>query len=189
MSLESDVASVLTKNPSGLISFSLDQVVINHARMALVAKAIETGDVAVRIGNTASLGAAYNSFTGRRPETGKKQLLGEIVLSQNAVLRSQIGRAGIFHESVHASFDVKPTKIDVRNGDEAVAYIADAMYLMATHANANISGAAEDMAIYTAAFALIEKHKMLTKHAVALKWSDCDDLLSAINTNSHYRSS
>jgi hypothetical protein len=42
------------------------------------------------------------------------------------------------------------------------------------------------MAIYNAAFAVIAAHNMLANPGVALKMTDCQDLLAAINANPAY---
>jgi hypothetical protein len=68
--------------------------------------------------------------------------------------------------------------------DEVVAYLADAMYLRANHTS--VSGGALEMAIYNAAFAIVDARHMLTKH-VALKWTDCDALRDAIRAHPAYR--
>jgi hypothetical protein len=186
MSIESDVAGVLRTGPAARIAYSLDHIAVNKIQMEFVAKAIDSGDVAIKITSVGGLlGAAYSSYRGRRPEAGQKKLIGEIALPRAGIVNDPIGKAGIFHESIHALLDVKPSSISVRNGDEALAYIGDAMYLKA--ANAAIRSSSTGMAIYTAAFAIIAKYKMLTKHGVALKWSDCDDLLDAINADPAYR--
>jgi hypothetical protein len=186
MSIESDVAGVLRTGPVARISYSLDHIAVDKFQMEFVAKAIDSGDVAVKITDVGNLlDAAYSSYKGRRPEAGQKKLIGEIALRRAGVVNDPIGKAGIFHESVHALLDVKPRSISVRNGDEALAYIADAMYLKAT--NTSIRSDPPGMAIYNAAFGIIAKHKMLTARGVALKWSDCDDLLNAINAHPAYR--
>ena len=182
MSLESDVAAVLRKHPADSIAYSLDHIAVDKAQMEFVAKAIDKGDISVKITPTGDLlGAAYSSYKTRRTEAGQKKLIGEIALPSASVLNSPVGRAGIFHESVHALLDVRPHGISLHNGDEALAYIADAMYLKAT--NTRVQGDAAARAIYDAAFAIVDQHKMLTRRGVALNWTDCDDLLAAINAN------
>jgi len=186
MGIEADVAAVLRRDPAGRISYSLDHIVVDKVQMEFVAKSIDNGDIAVNVTSVGNLlGAGYSSYKGRRVEAGQKKLIGEIALPRASLVNEPIGKAGIFHESVHALLDVRPSSISVRNGDEALAYIADAMYLKAN--GTSISSTAENMAIYNAAFDIIAKYKMLTKRGVALKWSDCDALLDAINSNSAYR--
>jgi hypothetical protein len=185
MSLESDVAAVLRNEPAARISYSLGNIPVDKSQMEFVAKAIETGDISVSVKDTGGLGAAYSSFKGRRQEGGQKKLIGEIALRDASVVKHSIGKAGVFHESVHALVDVKSRIISVRNGDEALAYIADAMYLKAT--STNVSSDPKGKAIYDAAFALISQRKMLTRRGVALKWSDVSDLLDAINAHPAYQ--
>jgi hypothetical protein len=186
MSLQSDVAGVLRRHPADRIAYSLDHIAVDKAQMEFVAKAIDNGDIGVKITPTGNLlGAAYSSYKGRRPEAGQKRLIGEIALPSASVMNSSIGKAAIFHESVHALLDVRPRNISVRNGDEALAYIADAMYLKTT--NTPVQGDALAKAIYDAAFDIIGQHKMLTRRGVALNWSHCGDLLAAINAHPAYR--
>jgi hypothetical protein len=184
MSIASDVAAVLRAEPVSRISFSLENISVNKTRMESVARAIESGDVAISLGSAGEqLGAAYSSFVGRRPVAGQKQLIGEIRLSASA-LQDSVGRAGIFHESCHALLDVVPGKFAVRNADEVFAYLADGLYLKAVHAS--VSGQQSAMAIYNAAFAIIAAHNMLGQPGVALQLADCQALLAAINANPAY---
>lgn len=186
MGLESDVAKVLRNEPAGRINFKVDTVAVNKSQLESVAKAIENGDIAVKIGDTGSLlGAAYSSWKTRRWGPDEKKLTGEITLGSTKAINDVIGRAGIFHESVHAMMDVKSIKVSMHD-DEVVAYLADALYLKASQ-RTNISGKPEDVAIYKAAFAIVDSHRMLTKGGVTLKSSECDALRNAIKANSAYR--
>lgn len=185
MGLESDVAKVLRNEPAGRINFKVDTVAVNRLQMESVAKAIENGDIAVKIGATGSLlGAAYSSWKTRRWGPDEKKLTGEITMGSNKVLNDVIGRAGIFHESVHAMMDVKNIKVSMHD-DEVIAYLADALYLKASRYT-NISGKPQDMAIYKAAFAIVDSHRLLTKGGITLKGSDCDALRNAIKANPAY---
>jgi hypothetical protein len=185
MSLESSVASVLREHPVGLISFKVDMISIDKRQMESVAKAIETQDVLVETGSTGpQLGAAYSSWKTRRLAPGEKKVIGKLTLGSANVVKTSSGRAAIFHESVHALMDVKDLKVSMHN-DEVAAYLADAMYLKVT--KASIAGGALEMAIYDAAFKIIDAHKMLTKQGVTLKWTDCDALRDAIKAHPAYR--
>jgi len=185
MSLESSIASVLRKDPAGRISFKVDAVAVNKLQMESVAKAIEGSQIAVVVGGTGSqLGAAYSSWKGRRWNAGETKYIGQIKVGSAAVVNSVMGKAAVFHESVHAMMDVKNIKIPMHD-DEVIAYLADAMYLKASKLT-NVSGGAQEKAIYAAAFAIIDKHKMLTKSGVALKGSDCSALRDAIKAHPAY---
>src|SRR5690242_3677509 len=108
MSVESDVAQVLRVHPVDRISFKVENVVVDRTQMDLVARAIEKRDISVETGSTGpQLGAAYSSFLGRRFGPGEKRLIGSITLGSEGVVRSAVGKASIFHESVHALKDVK----------------------------------------------------------------------------------
>jgi hypothetical protein len=183
MSTQSSVADVLRNPPVGYISFKVDAISVNKAQMEAVATAIEKQDIAVEVASTGPLGAAYSSFVSRRWRDGEKRLIGKITLSSADVVKTSVGKAAIFHESVHALMDVKGLKVSMHN-DEVIAYLADAMYLKKTATN--VSGGQLEMAIYKAAFKIIDAHKMLTKVGVTLKWTDCDALRDAIKAHPSY---
>jgi hypothetical protein len=186
MSLESDVAQVLRAHPVDRISFTVEAVVIDRTQMDLVARAIEKQDIRVETGSTGSqLGAAYSSFVGRRFSAGEKKLIGKITLGSEGAIKSAVGKASIFHESVHALKDVKGWKVPSMQDEEVVAYLADALYLRANHTS--VSGGVLEMAIYKAAFAIVDARSMLTKPGVLLKWTDCDPLRAAIKAHPAYQ--
>lgn len=189
MSLESDFVAVLRHEPVGRISFRVDNITISKVEMELVAKAIEAGDITILTGSTGDrLGAGYSSFSGRVWKAGEKQLTGSMKLNSAADLRSAVGKAGAFHESVHALKDVQGAKGPMyklsMHSEEVVAYLADAMYLRATRAS--IAGDADVMAIYDAAFAIVDGRKMLTRHRVTVSWKACDALRDAIKAHPGY---
>lgn len=185
MRLEASVVSVLRNEPVSRISFKLDTVAVNKSQMESVAKAIEKDEIAVRVGNTGQqLGAAYSSWKTRRWGPGEKKYIGEIKVSSSTVGKTVMGRAAIFHESVHALMDVRSIRISMHD-DEVIAYLADAMYLKAS-AVTSVSGGAQEKAIYAAAFTIIDTHKMLTKPGVQLKAADCAALHDAIKGHPAY---
>ena len=187
MSLESSVANVLRDQPVGRINFKVEGIAINKERMESVAKTIENQDISVEIASTGpQLGAAYSSFVSRRWAAGEKKLIGKMTLGSADVVKTSLGKAAIFHESVHALMDVNPPqpKISMHN-DEVIAYLADAMYLKKS--TTSISGGPLEKAIYSAAFKIIDAHQMLTKLGVNLKWTDCDALRDAIKAHPAYR--
>lgn len=184
MSLESDVAAVLRNDPAGRITFKVENILVSKAQMEDVAKAIESKDVALETGSTGGqLGAAYSSFVSRRWTAGERKIIGKITLSGPDIVKAPLGRAAVFHESVHALVDVKGLTVTMHN-DEVVAYIADAMYLRAT--KTSVSGGKAEMAIYTAAFSLVDTKQLLTKPGVTLSWADCDALRTAIKAHPAY---
>ena len=185
MSVESSVVEVLKNSTVGSINFKIDVVSVNREQMAAVAAAIEKQDIAVEVAGTGpQLGAAYSSFVSRRWGAGEKKLIGKITLGNANVAKSAMGKASIFHESVHALMDVKGLKVSMHN-DEVVAYLADALYLLMT--STRITSGQAEMAIYNAAFNIIAAHKMQTKVGVMLKWTDCDALRDAIKAHPDYR--
>lgn len=186
MSLQSDVAQVLRAAPANRISYKIENIAIDPSQMALVAQAIDKQDISVATGSTGpQLGAAYSSFVGRRFGPGEKKLIGSITLGSENVVRTAMGKASIFHESVHALKDVKGWRVPSMQDEEVVAYLADAAYLRANHTS--VSGGALEMAIYNAAFAIVDGRGLLTTPGVILRWGDCDALRAAIKAHPAYR--
>jgi hypothetical protein len=186
MSLQADVAQVLRASPVNRISFKVENIAIDAGQMDLVAKAIDKGDISVGTGDTGSqLGAAYSSFVGRTFGAGEKKLIGSIKLGSEAAVRSAIGRAAIYHESVHALKDVKGWKVPTMQDEEVVAYLADAAYLRAN--KTSVSGGSLEMAIYTAAFAIVDGRDVLTRPGSVIRWSECGALRDAIKAHPAYQ--
>lgn len=185
MSLEATIADVIRKHPAGKINFKIDTIIINRTQMEKVAKAIESGDITVEVKDTGEqLGAAYSSWKTRRVEAGEKKLIGKISVKNEDVAKQVFGRAGIFHECVHALMDVNNSKITMHN-DEVAAYLADALYLRLS-GKTQVGGGAEEKAIFKAAFDIIDSKALIKKAPVALRWDDCDRLRDAIKAHSAY---
>ena len=185
MSLESSCASILRNSPVDRISLRVDAITVDKGQMEQVAKAIDKGDIAVEVGNTgAQLGASYSSWKTRRLDPGQKKLIGKITVGSSGVVNNVMGKAAVFHESVHALMDVAGLKVTMHN-DEVIAYLADAMYLKASNMT-SVSGGPLEKAIYTAAFNLIDDRKLLTMRGTRLSWSDCDALRNAIKAHPAY---
>ena len=185
MSLESSCASILRNSPVDRISLKIDVITVDKTQMEHVAKAIDKGDIAVEVGNTgAQLGASYSSWKTRRLDPGQKKLIGKITVGSINVVNNPMGKAAVFHESVHALMDVLSLKVSMHN-DEVIAYLADAMYLKASNI-ATVAGGPLEKAIYAAAFKLIDDRKLLTMRGTKLTWADCDALRSAIKAHPAY---
>jgi hypothetical protein len=185
VSLESTVTKVLRDHPAGKINFKIDTIVINRVQMEKVAKAIENGDISVEAKGTGDrLGAAYLSWKSRRFTEGEKKLLGTIAVKNEDVVKDAIGRAAVFHESVHALMDVNGSKITMHD-DEVAAYLADALYLKLS-GKTQVSGGPKEKAIFNAAFAIVDSKSLIKKAPVTLRWDDCDALRDAIKAHSAY---
>jgi hypothetical protein len=190
MSFESSIASVLRKDPADKISFKIDGlldhglVVVDKKQMEGVAAAIEKKDIDVVVGGAGGFDAAYSSWRTRRLDPGERPLIGKLTVRNVNVVNTSMGKAAVFHESVHALMDVNKHKISNHN-DEVVAYLADALYLKAVK-HTNLAGGANEMAIYNAAFALVDKHRMLKRPGTKLGAADCDALRSAIKSHPLY---
>jgi len=185
MSLESSCAAILRNAPSDRVSIKIDVITVDKTQLEKVAKALDSGDIAVEVGNTGSqLGASYSSWKGRRLDPGEKKLIGKITVGSANVVNNVIGKAAVFHECVHALVDVLALKVTMHN-DEVIAYLADAMYLKAMSMN-SVGGDPKAKAIYAAAFKLIDDRKLLTMRGTKLTWSDCDALRDAIKAHPAY---
>jgi hypothetical protein len=185
MSLEASCAAILRNAPSDRVSIRIDVITVDKTQMEKVAKAIDSGDIAVEIGSSGSqLGASYSSWKGRRLDPGEKKLIGKITVGSNSVVSNVIGKAGVFHECVHALIDVAGIKVNMHN-DEVIAYLADAMYLKASSMT-SVGGGPLEKAIYAAAFKLIDDRKLMTMRGTQLSWSDCDALRNAIKAHPAY---
>ena len=185
MSLEpAAVAKVLRAPPVGQLNFQVDKIAVNQRQMEHVAKAIEGKELQIEVGNTGGFGAAYTSWKGARWKDGETKYRGRITLSGPAVVDSTIGRAAIFHECVHALIDLKDLKPSELQ-DEVAAYIADALYLRMLKQSVSSSDSLV-MAIYKAAFAIVDTNKLATKSGVTLTWKDCEALGKAIKAYPNY---
>jgi hypothetical protein len=185
MSLESDVAGVLRSSPVDQIRFSIDTIAINEAELEKVAKAIDTGDILVVAGQ-ANAGPYYQTMKTMRTKPGEDKKIGKITLGERAP-KSVIGRAAIFHESIHALMDVNGVSLN-RHRHEVIAYLADAMYLTASNFPSKRLGVdSQGRAIFDAAYGLVKSKKMQRiRRGAKLSWSDCSGLLNAIKAHKDY---
>jgi len=185
MGLETTITKVLRGHPASRINFKIDSLIINDVQMEKVAKAIERGDILVKVDATGDqLDASYSSWKTRRVKEGEKKLIGVITLKNKDVAMRAIGRAAIYHESVHALMNVNDIKITMHN-DEVAAYLADALYLKLSDIH-QVGGGAPEQAIFNAAFAIVDSKKMIKQAQVALRWDDCNKLREAIKAHSAY---
>jgi hypothetical protein len=191
MSLESSVAEVLRNDPAARISFKIDgmmrdrRIEVDKTQMEGVAAAIEHQDVLVTVGDPGGFGAAYSSWRTRRIEPGERRLIGKLTVRNVNVVNSVLGRAAVFHESVHALMDVNNYRVSMHD-DEVIAYLADATYLKASNLT-NLAGGPQELAIYAAAFALVDRRRLLATPGALLSAADCEDLRSAIRAHPLYQ--
>lgn len=185
MSLENSVTSVLRTDPADRIRFSIETIAVNKTEMEKVAQAIENDDIAVVAGEP-GVGPSYTSWKTRRVKPGEKKRIGRIKVTEKSA-KSVIGRAAIFHESVHALMDINDIRID-KHQHEVIAYVADAMYLHASKLPQKRLGVdAQGRAIFDAAFDLVKSRKMrLNRQGARLRWSDCNALINAIKAHKDY---
>lgn len=177
IALAMDVADVLRNASAHSVNFKVEDIAVTPTLMGQVAQQIERGAISVEIGNSGpNFGASYSSWKTRRVEPGQKKLTGKITVSRHA-LTTKVGRAAIFHESVHALRDVMTYKMKMQQ-DEAVAYLSDAIYMATekvTVTNTGLVGA-----LYKAAYALIDAKGMLANPGVKLTWPDLDPVVKAV---------
>jgi len=177
------VAAILRSAPARCVNFTVEGISVNPVQMEKVAREIIQSSVVIRLGSSGSFDASYTSWKTRRPKAGEARKTGRITIRQKA-LTSAVGKAAIFHESVHALMDVAGYKPGMSK-DEAVAYLADALFMNAQGASLTLTGPGK--AIFQAASSLIASHNLLRKPGTILKWADFADLLSAIKASPLYR--
>jgi hypothetical protein len=185
MTLESDVAGVLRSDPATRISFKVADIAVNKAQIERVAKAIESGDIALKVDNSETpFMANYTSLTGAVFKPGERKLIGRMTLRNDNVVRTPLGKSTIYHESVHGLISMIGAKPD-EHQDEAVAYLADALYLRAARISVSFP-IAQTKTLYDAAFALVDGRKMLQKPGMTLQWKDCKALVDAVKRHPAY---
>jgi len=177
LALAFGVADVLRNPAASAVDFKVENVEVNPTLMGQVAQEIEKGSISVEIRSSGTRFAAhYSSLKTSRVEPGQRKLTGRISIGRQA-LTSKMGRAAIFHECVHALRDVRHYGMGMQQ-DEAVAYLADAIYMAADKITVNRTGDAKGL--YDAAYALIDAKGMVANPGVELKWSDLGPLIAAV---------
>ncbi|MFK7913440.1 MAG: hypothetical protein AB8B93_05960 [Pseudomonadales bacterium] len=185
MSIETSVAKILRTSPIQRINFKIEMVAVTPALLANVAKAIDDGRIAVVEGGSGpSFSASYTQLRTSRAASGNSGLIGRLTVGKQAP-STNLGKAAIVHESVHALVDLVPYKKLTMHKDEAIAYLADAIYMRALQVKLTNTGKVK--ALYDAAYALVDQKQLLTKPGTALKWDECQSLLAAIKAIPAYR--
>lgn len=155
------------------IDFKYEHLEISGKQFKALAKAVRDGRVTVKFGDTGSMGAAY---------TPRKNLMS---LKGDNLMNTRAGRAAVVHEGVHAIVDMSKAKGLMVVDDEAVAYIADTIYM----ANAGMNSVNTDAAsqrIYDATYALVDKFKLRYKKGRKIHKKHCKALIDAIAQHPHY---
>jgi hypothetical protein len=175
MAAQQKVYEILTTHPVQKINFSIEGFQISASRLAKVAEAVR--DCRIKLEEQPSgklLGAAYS------PHSDKMSVGSDIGTSV-------VARAGVVHECVHALVDMFEYK-DMRvMTDEAAAYLAENVYLMALKKSVGTPDA-QTAAIYNAARGLVAKKKLLAKAGVRIGRAELEPLIKAINSHDAYRS-
>lgn len=183
INISAEVTKILKTNPVNRIDFKIDLISVNQNQMIRVANAIDNNLIEVNLGSSGTnFAASYTSWKTRKQIAGQQKMVGKITISENA-LHTQIGKAAIFHECIHALMDVAGYKPGMRK-DEAVAYLADALYMETLKIKVSQIGLVG--ALYNAANKLINSKNMIKNPGTVLTWSDCDALLAAIKAIPEY---
>jgi hypothetical protein len=157
--------------------FTLEGFAVSPARLHGVGKAVANGAIGLEIADAGPYFAAAYSRGPQRHFTLKK-----LTLQPNDSWREEI-----VHESVHAAFDLaKESPAD--DLDEAAAYLAETVFIMAGGLRITYSGADAGAAILTAANEAVERLKLHQKRGQKLRREQVRDLLAAINAHPGYRS-
>lgn len=175
--LRASVAAILRTPIVRRVNFSIENNSINKQLMEKVAKALENDLIDVKLAPAGKkFSAFYSSLAHSRITPGQKRKFGKITISENSFCTG-VGRAGIFHECVHALNDVCSYNLS-EHPDEVFAYLADGLYMMAGKITMPRSGPGAPL--HAAAYTIIRDKNMLSKPRKRIKWSDCDGLMDAV---------
>jgi len=157
--------------------FSLEGFVVSPTRLHGVGQAVTNGTIGLEIADTGRYFAAAYSRGPQRHFTLRK-----LTLQPNDSWREEI-----VHESVHAAFDLaKETPAD--DLDEAAAYLAGAVFIIAGGLKITYPGADEGSNILNAANEAVERLKLHERKGQRLRREQVRDLLAAINAHPGYQS-
>ena len=168
------VADILRLPMIDKIDFVLadDYLEVSPRRLRQVADAIEKGRIDVVVADTGSLlGAAYSPHSDR------------MTLRSAQVPDSGLGRSDIVHESVHALVDLFRYTKATELSDEVAAYLAQALFMRSI--GLKVTGG-EAKAIFDAAIAIIDGHKLGKGKQVRLRGSDYLPLRRVVHAHPAY---
>lgn len=155
------------------IDFSLDGIKIDAAGLREVGRLMVEGRIHIEVGDTGTtLSAAYTPHSNT------------MSVGQMDRPPSDVWRAGIVHESVHALVDLRKTRTTELN-DETVAYIAEAIYIRAGGIWIT-PGDPAAAAILNAARNIVEGHQLHVNNGVELTSNNCRALQAAILSHTAY---
>lgn len=175
MAAQQKIYEILTTHPVQRINFSIEGFPINAHRLGKVADAVR--DCRIQLDEQPAgklLGAAYS------PHSDKMSVGSDIGTSV-------VARAGVVHECVHALVDMFEYKEMRVMTDEAAAYLAENVYLIALKKSVGTPDA-KTAAIYNEARGLVTKKKLHAKSGVRLRRADLEPLIKAIHAHDAYRS-
>lgn len=104
-----------------LVNFALGPIRVTPALLADVGTAVAAGKIKVMIDPTISHNAIYNAKSN------------QLQLKSNFSAPGLLERALVVHEATHAINDMRKLGLTPNIDDEAVAYIAQALYLYGNH--------------------------------------------------------
>ncbi len=176
MALKDDVATVFRDSQVQRIDFHLEGLSVTPPRLSAVGEAIRKERIRLTVGKLGSLlGAAYSPHQNT------------MALGSAQTPRSTLGRASIIHEGVHALVDLFRCTTITELTDEAAAYLAEVIYLRASHFWIQTSDAATQE-IYKTANELCDRYDLGIKKGVRLKRNEYEPLQRVIHRHPAYRS-
>jgi len=172
MSLADKVAAIFEGPQAARIHFRLGRLEVSPQRLRGVGAAIRKGRIKIEVAKTGKLlSAAYHPH-------------GDTLTLGDDKLASVSSRAAVLHEGIHALVDMYKCKEVTVLNDEAAAYLAEAIFLRASHSW--INGGAAEMAIYNAADQVAKAHDLYSRRGVKLSTDDVADLRAAIHKHPAY---
>ena len=172
MALVDNVAAIFEGPQIARIHFRLGRLEVSPQRLRGVGQAVRKGRIKIAVAKTGNLlSAAYSPH-------------GDTLTLPSDNIASVSSRAAVLHEGVHALVDMYKCKEVTVLNDEAAAYLAEAIFLRASHSW--INGGAAEMAIYDAADKVAKAHDLYGKPGVRLSTDDVADLRAAIHKHPAY---
>lgn len=183
MPLEREVSDVLLSSANKLkidkIHFVIEGVTVDPAGLRQIGKRILSGGIEVGRAEGATkgpLGAAYTPA------------LDKLSLSSDLDLTTVIGQAAIVHECTHALVDMRKYHT-TEVVDEMAGYIADAIFMLASH-HSGTSPDAASRQILTAAAGIVKRLDLINadgKRPTKIIFDNYKDLSAAIHAHPAYQ--
>lgn len=164
-------ASTLNDPANAVINFQIGTIQVSPTRLSKVAGAIKAKKIKVEVGGTGSFSATYeaarNTLTVASPD-----------------VNSELTKALIVHEAVHAICDLEKMTYDAVDG-EAAGYTAQALYFRKHYGKQRLSGMGDMKldAVLATAFDLADS---ILGNATEYRAALINSLRKAIAQTTHY---